>query len=70
MSAMERGDGMRRRYREVIFYETEYTDLYESCCDCIHDADTEEICRLRNCIHAVHYMKDCFEPKKVEDVTE
>lgn len=36
---------------------------YESCADCIHSDDSEEICVLRRCIHAVSRLKECYVPK-------
>lgn len=36
---------------------------YESCADCIHSDDSEEICVLRRCIHAVSQLKECYVPK-------
>jgi len=35
---------------------------YESCNDCIHSDDSVEICKLRECVHAVE-VKECYEPK-------
>lgn len=36
---------------------------FESCFDCIHSDDSEEICILRRCIHAVSQLKECYVPK-------
>ena len=36
---------------------------YESCADCIYSDDSEEICVLRRCIHAVSRLKECYVPK-------
>ena len=36
---------------------------YESCADCVHSDDSEEICILRRCIHAVSRLKECYVPK-------
>lgn len=36
-------------------------DEFESCCDCIHADDSEEICVLRKCVHAVKYLYECYE---------
>ena len=36
---------------------------YESCANCIHSDDSEEICVLRRCIHAVSRLKECYVPK-------
>ena len=37
---------------------------FESCSDCIHSDDSEETCILRQCIHAVAQLKECYEPKQ------
>lgn len=37
---------------------------YKTCLDCIHCDDTEEICLLRRCIHAVYELKECYKPNK------
>lgn len=39
---------------------------FESCDDCIHCDDTEEICKMRGCIHAIldDDIKDCYQPKE------
>lgn len=34
---------------------------FESCSDCIHADDLEEICILRKCVHAITYLYDCYE---------
>lgn len=34
---------------------------FESCSDCIHAEDSEEICILRKCVHAIKYLYDCYE---------
>ena len=34
---------------------------FESCSDCIHAGDSEEICILRKCIHVIKYLYDCYE---------
>lgn len=36
---------------------------FESCNDCIHSDDSVEICKLRECVHAVE-VKECYEPKR------
>lgn len=38
---------------------------FEKCGDCIHSGDSEAMCILRQCVHAVK-TKECFEPKKVD----
>ena len=35
---------------------------FKSCIDCIHSDDSVEICKLRECVHAVE-VKECYEPK-------
>lgn len=39
---------------------------YEGCENCIHSNDTEEICKMRGCIHAIvdDDIKDCYQPKE------
>lgn len=39
---------------------------FESCDDCIHSSDTEEICKMRGCIHALteNDIKDRYQPKE------
>ena len=37
---------------------------FESCSDCIHSDDSEEICILRRCIHAVAQLNECYVPKQ------
>jgi len=39
------------------------SDEFESCTNCIHSADTESLCILRLCKHAIAEIKDCYEPK-------
>lgn len=38
----------------------------EHCATCIHDADSEDICILRKCKYAIAELKDCYEPKQLE----
>ena len=40
---------------------------YNSCCDCIHWEDTTEICILRQCVHAIGHLNECYKPKKTDD---
>ena len=37
---------------------------FKSCSDCIHSDDSEETCILRQCIHAVAQLKECYVPKQ------
>ena len=37
---------------------------FESCHKCIHSDDSEETCILRQCIHAVAQLKECYIPKQ------
>ena len=36
---------------------------FESCDNCIYSDDSEEMCILRRCIHAVFLLKECYVPK-------
>ena len=38
---------------------------FESCDNCIHANDTDEICKMRGCIYAFkeNDIKDCYKPK-------
>lgn len=49
--------------REII---VETDDDFESCDDCIHSDDTEELCKMRGCIHAISSkdIKECYQPKE------
>lgn len=49
--------------REII---VETDDDFEGCDECIHEDDTEEICKLRGCIHAFikNDIKECYAPKR------
>ena len=48
--------------------EVETDDNFESCNDCIHCDDTEAICTMRGCIHAIMYydITECYRPKEKE----
>ena len=35
---------------------------FKTCNDCIHSDDSVEICKLRECVHAI-VVKECYEPK-------
>jgi len=39
---------------------------FEKCSDCIHAHDSEDICVLRRCKHAIAETVECFEPKQHE----
>ena len=39
------------------------SDEFESCTNCIHSGDSEPICILRLCKHAIAETKDCYESK-------
>ena len=43
--------------------EVETSDDFESCNDCIYSEDTEEICILRRCAHAIKRLKECYKPR-------
>lgn len=34
---------------------------FESCLDCVHASDSEEICTMRKCVHAIKFLYDCYE---------
>ena len=38
--------------------------VYEHCDDCIHEADSIDICILRQRKHAIAELKECYEPKQ------
>ncbi len=52
--------------REII---VETDDDFESCDECIHSDDTETICKMRGCIHAISSkdIKECYQPKESEE---
>ena len=37
---------------------------FAACDDCIHMEDTLEICILRQCVHAIGHLKECYVPRK------
>lgn len=39
----------------------EVDEDFESCDDCIHYDDSVDTCVLRNCIHAITDLKECYE---------
>ena len=45
----------------------QYSESFESCLGCIHADDTEEICKLRGCIHAFRILRECYVPKEGEE---
>lgn len=49
--------------REII---VETDDDFEGCNDCINCDDTDEICKMRGCIHAIATgdIRECYHPKK------
>lgn len=49
--------------RAVITVYPEMDETFESCNDCVHCDDTEEICRLRRCVHAFYSLRECYVPK-------
>ncbi len=58
--------GKGKKMKRTI--EVETNDDFEGCDDCVHSDDTEAICKLRCCIHAVsRHIKDCYEPKEREE---
>lgn len=46
--------------------EVETDDDFEACDDCVNSEDTEVICKMRGCIHAIldSDIKECYTPKK------
>ena len=49
-----------------ISINSEIDQGFKSCLDCIHANDSDEICVLRKCVHAIRYLYDCYEPKRKE----
>ena len=47
--------------KRTITVET--NDNYESCEYCMYFNDSEAVCHLRGCIHAVGRLRDCYTPK-------
>ena len=39
----------------------------ENCLNCIHVDDSEEICTMRKCVHAINYLYDCYEQRGTSD---
>lgn len=42
----------------------ESVKTFASCTSCIHAADSEDMCILRRCVHAIAELKECYEPKE------
>lgn len=55
----------RKTQTEVIIPDTDKT--FESCFNCVHSDDDENLCILRNCIHAVAELKECYTKKPNKD---
>ena len=49
---------------DVICVMPPRDESFTSCDDCIHSDDEEAICVARRCIHAIHFLKECYEPRK------
>lgn len=47
-------------------FKIKVNSSYESCDNCINSNDTDEICKMRGCIHALteNDIKDCYQPKE------
>ena len=43
---------------------------FESCLDCVHADDSEEICTMRKCVQAIKYLYDCYEKAERKDDTD
>lgn len=56
-------------YKDFRVEQSQYSDSYIGCGDCIHEGDKEEICKLRECVHAFYTLRDCYIPK-VKEVEE
>lgn len=37
---------------------------FSSCLDCIHSEDSEYICILRKCVHAIYELRECYTDKR------
>lgn len=44
--------------------QLEPEESFEHCSNCIHSNDSEDICILRRCKHAIAETVECFEPKQ------
>ena len=41
-------------------------EYFEDCNKCIHNEDTEEICKMRLCVHAIGGLTECYKPRGEE----
>lgn len=48
----------------MIIRIEESNPSFESCNECIYSDSSEETCILRQCIHAVAQLKECYVPKQ------
>lgn len=54
------------------FWESEFKKPKEAdkdftgCDRCVHSEDSEEVCKARLCVHAIHELKDCYKERKQE----
>lgn len=56
------------RQIEPVTISIQDTDKeYGSCYDCIHFGDSESVCVLRQCVHAIAELKECFVKKPDEE---
>lgn len=42
----------------------ESVKTFASCTSCIHATDSEDMCILRRCVHAIAEIKECYERKE------
>lgn len=47
--------------------QLEPEESFEHCSNCIHSNDSEDICILRRCKHAIAETVECFEPKQPDE---
>ena len=47
--------------------QPEPEESFEKCSDCIHADDSEDMCILRRCKHAIAETVECFEPKQPDE---
>ena len=52
--------------KQIAFTLINEPNDFESCLDCVHADDSEEICTLRKCVHAIKYLYDCYEEQEDE----
>ena len=55
------------RYEKTLRIKGGEKENFIGCPGCIHEEDSEEICRLRLCVHAFNYFEDHYEPKEKAD---